>query len=639
MTHHTTNESLHRALRFIATQQLTDGSFISLSSPKTNFTKAKTYQTTFVSSLILGALAKAPGAGAKNICNQLVAYIQSQQNPDGSYNYWSKTAPQYTGQPYPNDLDDTFCALISLQLYDPRLITAKAMAKIIKLLLATETKIGGPYRTWLVEETSPDIWLDVDVAVNANIGYFLKLRDIKVPNLTTFLQTALYNDGLRSPYYPSAHMIIYYYARFYERSANKQLAERIERMFLEDCTPLQDALLLTSYERLGKANSELANGVRRRLLARQQLDGSWPAEAFCIDPAIEGKTYYNGSAALTTAFVYEALTMQPTNKVRPVTPAKPYKKLIDRLHTKLGNHIDESLKLLLINSCQHILQTNNGQEIVGFVEGFANGLHDSGHYRPSQLNDLVLASLCGWVAYTIYDDFLDDEGQPRQLPLANIAMRSSLQAFYRAVPNSQKLVNDVFDKIDSANMWELKNCRFAVSSEHIVITKLPNYGDLHKLAERSYGHILPPLLLLQADGHDLGDKDFKLIQKVLEHYLIAKQLNDDLHDWQEDLEHGHCSYVVAILLKEPAIRPGQYKTSELIDRLKKYFWQDTLITISQEVKRQLADAQVALDAQQVLNKQNVLNDLIQKSLHSIETTLQEQAEAQEFLSQFKHPTK
>jgi len=40
--------------------------------------------------------------------------------------------------------------------------------------------------------------------------------------------------------------------------------------------------------------------------------------------------------------------------------------------------------------------------------------------------DVILlgqANVLGWLAYTIYDDFLDEEGKPELLPLANMYLR------------------------------------------------------------------------------------------------------------------------------------------------------------------------------------------------------------------------
>lgn len=45
------------------------------------------------------------------------------------------------------------------------------------------------------------------------------------------------------------------------------------------------------------------------LIRNQSLDGSWPAEYFCIDPTLEGIPYCGSSIALTTAFCLEVLSL------------------------------------------------------------------------------------------------------------------------------------------------------------------------------------------------------------------------------------------------------------------------------------------------------------------------------------------
>lgn len=85
----------------------------------------------------------------------------------------------------------------------------------------------------------------------------------------------------------------------------------------------------------------------------------------------------------------------------------------------------------------------------------------------------------------------------------------------------------------------------------------------------------------------------------LDLYCAARQLNDDIHDWQDDLRHGKITYVVAKLFDLAQILPGEsYKIEPLIKTLQKVFWETGL--------------------EELLNK---CNTLAKKSLQGFRATL------------------
>ncbi len=203
--------------------------------------------------------------------------------------------------PIRTHLDLTFCALAALNLHNPLLIDAEAMTKVIKILLSTEKSVGGPYRTWLVPPDSEPVWLDVDIAVNCNVAYCLTLLGSPLPKLSSFIDDAIIAGSLRSPYYPSDHMTAYYMARGYNGQHKARLIKIIRALLVSSDTDLERALCVSSLLRLDPA-SRVGNTIAK-LMKTQDSNGAWPAATFCLDPAISGRPYYNGAAALTTAFV------------------------------------------------------------------------------------------------------------------------------------------------------------------------------------------------------------------------------------------------------------------------------------------------------------------------------------------------
>ena len=118
-----------RALRYLASQQLPSGGFASYSSPAlVPFVKKQTYNTVFTPAVMLGALAGLDEAAAVKIRGRLAAWLLEQKGPDWSFNYWAMDAPERATLPYPDDLDDTFCAAIGLHLHDESLLGGGALA-------------------------------------------------------------------------------------------------------------------------------------------------------------------------------------------------------------------------------------------------------------------------------------------------------------------------------------------------------------------------------------------------------------------------------------------------------------------------------------------------------------------------------
>jgi hypothetical protein len=631
---------LRRGIHFIATQQRADGGFDSFSSSSQHdFARAFRYQTIFVPALMLAALTALQTPESKKVRQKLAAYLLEQKGPHGAFNYWAKDAPERQTMPYPDDLDDTFCALIGLWLHDSTCIDQAILASTVKILLATETSVGGPYKTWLKAPDGAASWQDVDLAVNSNIAYFLNLVSEPLPNLMALMDGVITTKRLHSPYYPSEYQLLYYVSRAY-RGMNAEGLGGLVRA-LQPKTALQYALAITARLRL---NIYDGTGVLvRHLLALQQADGSWPAEAFCIDPARKSVTHYNGAPALTTALALEALALyqgfvQADTSHQLVATKSIYPNLqtqVLQLAQKQTASLGSDLRSQLLRSLQVVMQSDNGSEILELAPAFA-GSSGIALKTPDILH-LSLANLYGWVAYTIYDDFLDDEGNPELLSIANVAMRKSLQNFRTVLPNNiafQELVQETFDRMDSANMWEITHCRFTVKGIKIHVGTLPQYGNLQKLAERSLGHTLAPMAVLMAKSTDDNSKIATMLQKSLRHYLIAKQLNDDAHDWQEDMQKGHITYVVAEVLRQANIQAGEHKLEALLSKLQKQFWHTVLPDICRTMQRQVRLSRQTLKLVEGLQTDNIIGRLLDGIDASIAETLRTQSEAIKFLEHY-----
>lgn len=234
--------------------------------------------------------------------------------------------------------------------------------------------------------------------------------------------------------------------------------------------------------------------------------------------------------------------------------------------------------------------------------------------RPASMTDVLcrdlgIANIFCWVAYTIFDDFIDSEGVAATMPVAAYAQRAMLKK-YMDITNSEeiyRLVSEVFNTMDEANSWELNHCRAEVNNGVVKLESLPQYSDLHFLYERSLGHALGPLLLQQrVDASRVGS-----LRRALCSYLIARQLNDDLHDWVEDLSAGRISVVVAQLLKDAGIRSGSVNVTSLLPTLQKVFWQTTAPAMCQLTLNYCQDARNQLNRMVSVRQQSPILGLIQ----------------------------
>ncbi len=229
-------------------------------------------------------------------------------------------------------------------------------------------------------------------------------------------------------------------------------------------------------------------------------------------------------------------------------------------------------------------------------------LGKSGESIPDELvADIGLANIFFWTAFIIYDDFWDrdEAADPRLLPIANIFARHYID-FFIALPDDKEFrpfFHDLMDKLDGSNAWEVENCRAKVEGSifHIPAT-LPDFGDYENKYRPASGHILSSVAILTQFGKELKTEDWGNIVSYFKHYLVAMQLNDDAHDWEEDLQRGHLSTVVTILLNDLKNSGWEKQTIDLstdLPEIRKIFW---FTTMPQYVKIVLAQTDISRKA-------------------------------------------
>ena len=73
----------------------------------------------------------------------LMKTVLEEKSIGWTWNYWPRNSPSALTDPYPDDMDDTACAIAALALWKPKIIDGKVLAHITQSLIITESRPGG----------------------------------------------------------------------------------------------------------------------------------------------------------------------------------------------------------------------------------------------------------------------------------------------------------------------------------------------------------------------------------------------------------------------------------------------------------------------------------------------------------------
>jgi hypothetical protein len=599
-------------IRRIAEVQHPDGGFESLSSPDPqDFSSGVPHRAVFSVSWILESLNRLPADEVlEKIRMRAAAFLIAERSAHGSVNYWPRTSEEARTTPYPDDLDDTFCAAMALQGAGSDFVDGEMLAKLVMLLTAVERQEGGPYRTWLVPPDAPEAWKDVDVAVNANIGAFLSRQGVELDPLNRFLSDVIRSETLRSPYYPSELPVIFFLSGWFpENDARIRLREILERFVesrIESVNPLELSLMGLALLNLAKERTYIEQIAAR--ISALSIEHIWKPFAFCIDPSRDGKTHYAGSTPLTAAFVLAFQTeyarrsssASQTGSI-PAEENGIAVRVREMILARLAE-LSEDLRSAAEETYEEVTIHDPHAHIPQLPAFVARSLDGGERASKDLLIQLGAATVYGWMAYTIYDDVLDDEDGARSLSAANVCLREFTRIFHEAFPKTSSTFMRIIDRIDGANQWEFTHARGHVVNGQFEIAQLPDYGDRSTLADRSLGHALGPLAVLSALGYGDDAPETQNLLAFFRHYLIARQMNDDAHDWQEDLKRGQVNSVAAVILRAcraDTDEPFRFELARM-GELEHFFWHSLAPDLTGEILGHVTAARKALDATPII---------------------------------------
>lgn len=298
---------------------------------------------------------------------------------------------------------------------------------------------------------------------------------------------------------------------------------------------------------------------------------TWPHNLISTMPDTVQEKEPSTKSIISSWYLNEpmAKSTQTSTPHQPDPIARAVKSRIKRLDPTISEVMQKIWKVIVNFDKKH--------EITYLSEYFLDSLINKPRISKDKIAALGEANFYAWMAYSVYDDILDGENTTNLLPIANILHRYAI-AKYESLYETE-LIGISFDEVDAANLQELSKFRFKVRKDIIYITHVPNYRDNNFIASTAIGHILGPQIIIA--NYTKATKQQKLyIDTGFREYLIARKINDDAHDWIEDLKKGHASLVICYLLESLSIKPGEHNINDLVKRIKAYFWRSGLQEIT-----------------------------------------------------------
>lgn len=621
------HSACRKALRYISLQQQENGGFL-----------ASTGQpVTFYASLILCALEHCEDEKAVSIKSRGSAFLLREKNPDWSFRYWQKDSAQASEIPYPSDLDDTFAALKALSICRPETLTEKSWHAIVALLLENEQAPGGPYQTWCLPDRSA-AWHDVDIVVNSSIASFLLRFDIFLPGLQDFFDAAIASGDLRSKYYHDDITILHFLSKAYCGSNSSALKNLL--LQLNDhgvwSSPFSTALAVTALLFLGEPADSLHPAIEYILAS--ETNGTWPDEPFFIESRQANTLIYSTCSAYVSACCIEALGAYERALLKNSSDhgkiSSDEKAFVARVTSECKQRLSGSSSLIRaqLDRALHMLAAKDPRSEVMLLS-YKLFQHGATQHKDKSLScRLAAATTLGWIGYTVIDKTLDGEKTIEQLPFAIKCIRESANMFQSIAGDRKAVTQDIFDDIENAVLWEHGQCSLAKNGTALMLPKiLPSYGNYAVLAEKSLGFALPAIVFCYQHGDHVQAKIF---EQFFRHYLIARQLNDDAHDWLEDLQNGFLNSIsIDIVAQWQCLKNTQEINIEKEeDILQALFWETGIDAACADIARHCRKARAALRHITVLADTDFLKAMIAPLEQSATRAISERDKARAFLA-------
>lgn len=475
------------------------------------------------------------------------------------------------------DLAVLFLILAILHKYDNSMLAGNELALAVRRLVDAEDSVGGPYK---VNGT-------LDIATNACVALCMKRMAVPLPNVDAFLQPL---------------------------SSKPQTELRI----------FPDALLTYIYAQCNKLSSGLFEVSSQAVpLTVPLYIGQDSQAAACLAAVLDIYNEYSNCAPATigaaNSYAAHQAAIFTAAKALFSTSNAPLRRAASQVHRRIAK-ADDLFEISMLPAYF-----------------YASLRQPASTVCTETLLDLGTANVHTWTAYTVYDDFLDGAGQPAMMPVAHMAVREALRLYTSLMPTNRQLhehIDSVYRTMDEANAWESAYGCCQIRPPYIIVGNHVEYGECNALADRSLAHTLGPMCVLALQGVSLQSEAARTIQQAFRQYLIARQLNDDAHDWAEDIQDGHVTYVVAATLRDMQLPPGRYVLERLLPAMQGCFWNKTSAAVSKKILRHIAAARAGFAKSKLFQEMHPLETLLYAIERSAKKAQHSQQQGQDFLQAF-----
>ncbi len=283
---------------------------------------------------------------------------------------------------------------------------------------------------------------------------------------------------------------------------------------------------------------------------------------------------------------------------KQISLSDSYIKNIDSLHEKIKEEFKykfETNDCELIDSvAKKIKKADCSGEISQlstiFYESLKKDYRDKFDFTEKIREHYSFANIYTWLTYTIIDNLLDTNFSVEALPSVLILQRD-ITYHYLEAGVDMRLIQSIFNTVDKANNLELKlrqHLSFKQDGKTISFSKISPNKTNSLMWKKSIAHTLGPISILGK----INTKYLNDLESAMKLYCSARQLNDDVHDWQEDFSNGQMTYVIDELLTKVNLPPGEYNYTKILDLLKTSFWEEVLPILSKRIQ---ADIQKAIN--------------------------------------------
>lgn len=485
----------------------------------------------------------------------LLSFSKPESNVKAKLDYLLKQ--KTSGGIFDKHMGTNFLALSAILKHRPDFVNGKTLAKILTTLTQIESAEGGPYYSEL-HTVSKKIALDTNVI----IGYFLSLQNVDLDSVDEYIDKAIQKKDFRTELFGSELFVVYFISKFYSGNKKQLLINFLEKS--EPKSTVDTLLISLSLYNLGLDVSKL----KKKLSAKIKKT---PTDE------LEKAIYHE---------LLEKFRKEVTEESKYTTEEKQMMTLILKAAKARFSSLFGDMPKLAQQEINKTIEGNSDKQMSLTPLYMRKAIGAKGkEFSDNLIAQMGLANIFYWTAFIIYDDFWDEDeaANPQVLPTANLYARHYSNFFTSLLPDSSgftEFFHELMDKLDAANTWETKYCRTKVDGNKFSVPEtLPKYGNYERKYQPASGHVLGPVAMLVQLGYKLNSQEVSNLIEYFKHYLIGMQINDDAHDWEEDMQRGHLSTVVVLLLKEWIKKYPKKKEIDLIkdkEELQKLFWFETI---------------------------------------------------------------